>query len=222
MDINGVPYIKNHIPYGTKKKRPGYKMDWQMITVHDTANPDSRARGERNYLTNLNNPHEFTGWHICVDEKEAVEALPLNEVAWHANDGVYGDGNRKSIGVEICLSGSRSKTLMNAAEVVTSLLREKGKTTKDLRQHYDWSKKNCPSILRANNGKGWRDFLVTIESLLKNEEPNLLDAAVQTLAKEGIITSPEYWRANCETGRFVKGEFVASLILKAAEKLRKP
>ena len=47
-----------------------------------------------------------------------------------------------------------------------------------------------------------------------------LNEAIQTLTDAGIITSPEYWRANSAVGRFVKGEFVAALILKMAEKWR--
>jgi N-acetylmuramoyl-L-alanine amidase len=53
----------------------------------------------------------------------------------------------------------------------------------------------------------------------KKEEPAPLQAAIDTLTREGIIRSPEYWQANSLTGRFVKGEFVASLILRMAKRL---
>ena len=40
--------------------------------------------------------------------------------------GGTGRGNRKSIGIEICESGDRQKTLQNAAELVAKLLKERG------------------------------------------------------------------------------------------------
>ena len=52
-------------------------------------------------------------------------------------------------------------------------------------------------------------------------QPDPRLTAIELLAKEGVIASPEYWRLNSETGRMVKGEFVASLIIKMAERLRK-
>jgi len=52
------------------------------------------------------------------------------------------------------------------------------------------------------------------------EAADLLRDAVEVLAREGIIMSPEYWQANAVTGRFIKGEFVASLVLRMAERLK--
>ena len=51
--------------------------------------------------------------------------------------------------------------------------------------------------------------------------PDPRKAAIQLLAEEGVIICPEYWRLNSETGRTVQGEFVADLILRMAERLRK-
>ena len=221
MDKNGVPYIKDHIPKYTKKRRPGYPLKYKKVCVHSTGNPTSKARGERGWLINVNNTDPYTGAHIFVDDAEAVEAIPLDEAAWHAGDGPDGKGNREAVSVEICHSGNRARTLLNAAKVVAWLLTEGGLTIDDMTQHYDYNKKNCPSILRANGGKGWQEFVESVRVLMEGEEPNPLEAAIQTLTDAGIITSPEYWRLNAETGRFVKGEFVGSLILKMAEKLRR-
>jgi len=92
-----------------------------------------------------------------VDEKEAIEAIPLNEVAWHAGDG-NGQGNRASIGIEICESGNREKTLRNAVQLVAKLLKERGWGVDRLRRHFDWSGKICPRILQPNNWAGWEQF----------------------------------------------------------------
>ena len=95
-------------------------MSPQYITIHSTGNPKSTAMNERAWLTNPNN-NVTASWHICVDEKEAVEAIPLNEVAWHAGDGGSGTGNRRSISIEICESGDRAKTLENAIKLTANL-----------------------------------------------------------------------------------------------------
>lgn len=151
-------YIIDHIPPSTPhNRRPGLAMVPQYITIHSTGNPKSTARNERAWLTNPSNK-VTASWHICVDEKEAVEAISLNEVAWHAGDGGSGTGNRKSISIEICESGNRQKTLENAVKLTAKLLKERGWGVNRLRRHYDWSRKMCPRILASNNWDGWEQF----------------------------------------------------------------
>ena len=152
-----MQYTVDHIPNTTPcNRRPGLAMLPQYITIHSTGNPSSTARNERAWLTNPSNK-VTASWHIVVDEKEAVEAIPLNEVAWHAGDG-SGQGNRASIGIEICESGNRAKTLENAAKLTAKLLKERGWGVDRLRRHYDWSGKICPRILQPNNWAGWEQF----------------------------------------------------------------
>ncbi len=50
-------------------------------------------------------------FHIAVDDKEAVQGIPLERNAWHCGDG-GGNGNRKSIGVEICYSLSWWRSIL--------------------------------------------------------------------------------------------------------------
>ena len=88
--------VKKHLPIN--KKRTGKKLDFQYITIHNTGNPKSTAANERAWLTNPENTTS-TGWHIVVDGKEAIEAISLNEIAYHAGTSA---GNSTSIGIEIC------------------------------------------------------------------------------------------------------------------------
>src|SRR5690554_5620733 len=136
------------------------------ITIHNTGNPTSTARNERGWLTNPANDRTAS-FHIVVDEREAIECIPLNETAWHAGDG-NGDGNRKSIGIEICESGDYAKTLDNAATLVAKLLKERGWGVDRLRRHYDWSGKICPRLM-YDGGKwtGWTAFKNLVEYKLK-------------------------------------------------------
>ncbi|PFR47648.1 N-acetylmuramoyl-L-alanine amidase, partial [Bacillus cereus] len=61
---------------------------------------DASAENEIFYMINNNNEVSF---QIAVDDKEAVQGLPLERNAWACGDG-NGPGNRKSISVEICYS----------------------------------------------------------------------------------------------------------------------
>jgi N-acetylmuramoyl-L-alanine amidase len=212
---NGVSYIINHIPLSNR--RPGIPRRPKTLTVHSTGNLRSTAQNERAWLVNPKNTR-LASWHVVVDEKEAVEAIPPNEVAWHAGDGRQGEGNAYSIAVEICESGDRAKTLDNAARVIAALLREHGLAMADIRQHFDWNKKNCPRILREGNL--WGEFLASVGLHYKVEEAGALESAVVLLVKEGVVLSPDYWLENAKPGKQVQGEFAAALIINMANRLK--
>jgi len=164
----------------------------QFLTIHSTGNPKSTARNERGWLTNPANDR-IASWHIAVDEKEAVEAIPLDEVAYHAGSKT---GNNSSIGIEICESGNREKTLAHAAEVAASTLKKYGWGVDRLRRHYDWSKKNCPRILSANNWAGWEQFKKQVQEELNkmSNTPSKWAAEAWNWAKkEGLFdgTNPQ-------------------------------
>ena len=196
-------YIIDHIPRTTPhNRRPGVPMTPQYITIHSTGNPKSTARNERAWLTNPSNT-VTASYHIVVDEKEAIEVLPLNEVAWHAGDGRNGTGNRKSIGIEICESGDGAKTLANAVRLVAKLLKERGWGVDRLKRHYDWSKKICPRIF-YDNGRwtGWEQFKDAVQREIsgggnvtqdKNTPSAWAKEAWERAIKEGITdgTNPK-------------------------------
>lgn len=146
-------YKIQHIPF-SEGKRPGIKINPKYITIHSTANEKSSAQNERGWLVNPSN-NRIASWHIAVDEKEAIEAIPLDEIAYHAGDKI---GNNLSIGIEICESGNREKTLKNAVILVADILYRKGWDMDRLRRHFDWSGKNCPRIFNYNNWEGWTKF----------------------------------------------------------------
>lgn len=74
-------YIVDHIPKNTPhNRRPGHPMAATTITIHNTGNPTSTAKNERAWLTNPTNPRTAS-FHIAVDERDAVEVIPLNENA---------------------------------------------------------------------------------------------------------------------------------------------
>lgn len=60
-----------------------YIMVPQYITVHNTAN-DAPATNEIAYMINNNNQ---VSYHVAVDDKEVIQAIPFNRNAWHCGDG---------------------------------------------------------------------------------------------------------------------------------------
>lgn len=173
-------YKQDHIPKSAKR-RPGTALKPQFLTIHSTGNPSSTARNERGWLTNPSN-NRTASWHIVVDEREAIEAIPLTEVAYHAGTAA---GNSTSIGLEICESGNREKTLAHAAEVAASILKKYGWGVDRLRRHYDWSKKNCPRILSANNWAGWTQFKKEVEKRLA--ELKKIEVVVRGKSVDGYL-----------------------------------
>jgi N-acetylmuramoyl-L-alanine amidase len=145
----------------------------KKIVLHWTANLGASAANHKKYfgesLIVLNRRKEKEGEkptkasaHIFVDKDEAVCIIPLNEVAYHANDvqeredGVPYRGvnelkpnaNLLSIGVEMCVEkdGSFSPdTLQRTAEVIADLCKIYSLTENDIVRHFDVTHKNCPA-----------------------------------------------------------------------------
>ena len=133
-----------------------YAMTPQYITVHNTGNTAS-ARNEATYH---NNNNYQVSYHVAIDDKEAIQLIPFNRNAWHAGDGM-GNGNMKSIGIEICYSmdngysGAKSerykKAEDNAALYIAHVLKQYNWGMDRLKRHYDWSGKDCPHKMHATN-----------------------------------------------------------------------
>lgn len=149
----GIHYTQDHIP--VSNKRPGIKRQIKYIVIHNTANEESTARNERDYLTNPNNTSS-TSFNIVVDDREIIEAIPVNEMAFHAGDG---EGNQKGIGIELCESGDFEKTKANAAKLVAYLMKSYNVSLSEVRTHHDFSGKDCPRKMLGN----WEDFLESVK-----------------------------------------------------------
>ena len=168
-----VQIIQDFIPKG-RKNRPGYKMTPRYITIHDTANPGAGANAKAHaaYLKGAAAAAIPASWHFTVDDKVIYQHLPLNENGWHAGDGANGTGNRQSIGIEICENrdGNRAQAEKNAAWLCAKLLKDFGLPLAAVKQHYDWSGKNCPNVLRGRKN-GWAGFLAAVEKELNPPKP---------------------------------------------------
>ncbi|MES9782395.1 N-acetylmuramoyl-L-alanine amidase, partial [Bacillus thuringiensis] len=91
--------------------------------------------------------------------------IPLERNAWHCGDG-SGNGNRKSIGVEICYSlsgGDRYyKAEDNAAIVVAQLMKQYNIPISKVRTHQSWSGKYCPHRMLAEGR--WNSFIERVQN----------------------------------------------------------
>lgn len=148
--------VNNMLPISKYGIKAPYAMNPLYITVHNTGNTAS-ARNEAAYH-NSNNAQ--VSYHVAVDDKEAVQLIPFNRTAWHAGDGM-GNGNMRSIGIEICYSmdngysGPKSARYKaaeeNAALYIAYVLKQYGWGMDRLKRHYDWSGKDCPHKMHATN-----------------------------------------------------------------------
>ena len=120
-----------------------YTMDPIGIAIHNTYN-DASAKNEISYMKSNNNK---VSYHIAVDDKEAIQGLPLNRSAYACGDG-NGQGNRKHISIEICYSKSGGTRFTSAeklaAKVVAELLKKYGWGIDRVKAHRDFAKKDCP------------------------------------------------------------------------------
>lgn len=143
-----------------------YSMSPVGITIHNTYN-DASANNEVSYMINNNSS---TSFHYAVDDKEIVQGIPLNRNAFHASDG-SGEGNRKTIAIEICYSksgGDRfAKAEENAVDLIVYLLKKYGWGIDRVKRHYDYArdKKYCP---HRTMDLGWQRFLNMVSAKLND------------------------------------------------------
>ncbi len=142
----GVPVQTVLIPAGTDA-RPGTKREIRYVVIHETGNPaeGADARSHSDYLQD--GGERGVSWHYTVDDHEIYHHLPDDEIGWHASSE---EGNRYGIGVELCVNadGDFEKTFDNGARLTATLLYTYGLSVGDVKQHGDFTDKNCPQTIR--------------------------------------------------------------------------
>jgi N-acetylmuramoyl-L-alanine amidase CwlA len=176
------------------------KMIPEYITVHNTYN-DASAENEIRYMIHNTNQ---TSYHFAVDDKEVIQGVELDRNAWHAGDG-SGQGNRKSIGIEICYSKSGGeryvKAEANAIKLIADLLKERGWGIDRVKKHQDWSGKHCPHRI-LDEGR-WDSFLAAIQAELNKKEE-----AVQVKYTDKVtVPNTAYWQAESLVEEYQKRGF---------------
>lgn len=176
--------IQNYVPSSMYNVKAPYSMSPIGVTIHNTANDASAA----NEVAYMKSNYNEVSYHVAVDDKNVVLAIPFNRNAWHAGDG-SGNGNRKTIGIEICYSksgGTRfTNAEKNAAAYVATILKEYGWTLKNVYKHQDWSGKYCP---HRTLDMGWGRFKNMIQAEL--DKLNGKNPATTTPASKPATSTP--------------------------------
>lgn len=173
--------IRQICPESNWPNKCPYGMTAEAITVHNTAN-DASAENE---ITYMNRNTKLVSFHFAVDDKEVRQGLPLDRNAFHAGDGAYGRGNRKTVAIEICYSKSGGDRFIlaekNAAKFVAQLLKERGWGVDKVTKHQDYSGKYCP---HRTLDTGWDRFLNMVKSELGAADVTLQPAKPVTNSTE--------------------------------------
>jgi N-acetylmuramoyl-L-alanine amidase CwlA len=155
----------------TNTNRPKKKLKkLKKIIIHWTANKGkgANARANRNYF---NNTTRACSAHYIVDEKEIVQCVPDNEVAYHVGANAYMPEGKKiiegvyspnyfTIGIEICVNsdGDFNKTYQNTVDLVATLLKKHKLKIEDILTHNLITGKDCPKfMLKESELKKFRD-----------------------------------------------------------------
>lgn len=155
--VDPLDIIVDLLPVGLHN-RPGTAIRPTTLTIHNTdnANPGADAAAHNRYIRGADAVHREVSWHFTVDDKSIYQHLPVNEMGWHASA-----ANGSSLGIEICMHKGMDESAAydRAARLCIFLGAQLAiPMPAGLRQHHDWMKKNCPSVLRSRPG-GWQSFL---------------------------------------------------------------
>ena len=165
------------IPKG-KKARPARPLNFSGVTIHNTGNYSNGA-GALNHGKYMqgNGANNLVSWHYTVDDKETVQHLPENEIAWHAGDGANGKGNTTTIAIEICVNPDSNLLIATdrAVKLTADILNRHGIKNANgyVFQHNNWNGKNCPAEIRKGNPYTWQEFINRVNAELqpKKDEP---------------------------------------------------
>jgi hypothetical protein len=104
------------LPASQTNQRPGIRMTPSRYVQHETGNPNpgQGARSHRNYLfagaPDNSGRSQQLSYHFAVDETEAWQMIPVNEVTWHGGDGA-GQCNMAGISCELAIENPEGSVL---------------------------------------------------------------------------------------------------------------
>ena len=99
------------------------------------------------------------------------------------SDGANGNGNRRSISVEICRPTNTDRSLYDQAEenavyVVARLLYQYSLGIDRLKKHQDWSGKKCPNVILSE--KRWDGFVGRVQWVLDEIKKGNIDETLSS------------------------------------------
>lgn len=205
---------KEDLVIKNKFSRPAFKlMKVKGVVIHWTANLGASDTGHQSYFDGLDGGgSRYAGAHIFVDSDSATLIIPLNEVAYHANEkpskiaslrataDFYknGNANLNTIGLEMCVEKDgtiHKNTVKRSAEIVAELCKKFDlDPLKDVYRHYDITGKNCPAPWVAKPAeftafKKTVDGLINAKPAVKPTTKPVSKATKHTVVKGDTFTS---------------------------------
>jgi N-acetylmuramoyl-L-alanine amidase len=168
------------VPPGKVGRRIQFPLRASYVTIHSTGNRGATATQHATGMANGAfrgrskwNRTGYMTWHFTVDDKVAIQSLPLNIQGEHADHD--GPGNNSSIAIEICEfrdARRQAAAIDRAARLTAWLRRDRGIPLDHVVPHYHWPQrhfqnyqKNCPRILLQGGRPGprWDAFLRKVD-----------------------------------------------------------
>lgn len=195
------------------------------VTIHNTGNDGNGANADAHARLQFNDPNPPSqprgSWHWTVDEKEAVQSIPNDEIAKHAGTSY---GNETTVGIEICenKNGNLLEATNNAAVIAAQVLKGMGYRTaiwkQNIFQHNDWSGKDCPWLIRDGKPYNWNEFLRRVNLAMNGDTSfcggsqlgNKPDTVAATSAPQ-FTRDLKYTKATDKNAAYMKGEDVKAL-----------
>lgn len=159
--------IRNGIISASNVNRPGVALSagslW--VTWHTTGNTNAGADAEMHRKFVLGGGGESTvSFHFVVDDAEAIQLLPLNEIGWHAGDGCNDRstdlGCFASVAIELCVNrdGNWAQAKRNLVQLTAAIMMGDARivyggtdprrfSPTRIAPHQKWSGKYCPQQL---------------------------------------------------------------------------
>lgn len=196
MPLYNIDYV---IP--NKFSRPQYKLlAVRGIVVHWTADPGATDENEAEFFDGADGGGgRAASAHMFVDKDSATLIVPVDEVAYHANEkpcripklkgavpsksGIYaGDANVTTLGIEMCVEKDGTihpDTLSRTISIVAEWCKTYGLSSADIYRHYDITGKNCPAPF-VKTPSLFTAFKAAVDTLLAggDKEMKLTDAEV--------------------------------------------
>jgi N-acetylmuramoyl-L-alanine amidase len=160
-----------------KYSRPGIKNSGvKGIVMHWTATPGASDENEVSFFDGADGGgSRYASAHLFVDRDSARLDIPLNEVAYHANDhacrvpSLMPNANFTAIGIEMCVEKDgtiHAETIARAAKVAAALCKQFNlNPATNIFRHYDVTGKNCPAPW-VTNGALFEKFKKDVDAVL--------------------------------------------------------
>lgn len=225
MALNIKKHLANRGNYGGSRSTNSIK----YIVMHYTANDGDTDEANGNYFANN---VVKTSAHYFVDDDSVTLSVPENYIAYHCGANKYYHSscrNSNSIGIEMCDTKRNGrydvteKTLINAIELVKSLMAKYHIPIQNILRHYDVTHKVCPAYF-VNDITAWNTFKKRISS--EQENITSQDSSISNSSKDlyrvrkswgdtssqiGAYSSLENAKRECKNGYYVfdgKGNIV--------------